>query len=108
MRKYPIYNNLLKDTIDKDLTITQKRLMIKRISKIDTSGHELIYALIRMYQYDNNQENTSFTLPYKGEYKDYDVCFDINNLPNRLKQILFKFVGIHIDKMKDNANIFRV
>ena len=107
MRKYPLYDNLSKDVNDIDLTITQKRILIKRIPKIDKYGHELIYALIRMYQYENKEENTSFTLPYNGEYKDDNVCFNIDKLPNKLKQILFKFSGIHVDKMKEEKEMLR-
>ena len=101
MSKFPLYDSLLTDIPTKDLTVTQKRLFIKRIEKIDMNGHELIYALIRMNQVENNEENTSFTLPYNGIYVESDICFDLDKLPNVLKQILFKFMGVHIAKMKE-------
>jgi hypothetical protein len=101
MSKFPLYDSLLKDISSNDLNVTQKRAFLKRIQKIDTDGHELVYALIRMYQVENNEENTSFTLPYNGTYVESAICFDLDRLPNMLKQILFKFTGVHLDTMKD-------
>jgi hypothetical protein len=101
MSKFPLYDSLVKDISTIDLNITQKRAFVKRIQKIDTNGHQLVYALIRMYQVENNEENTSFTLPYNGMYVESDICFDLDKLPNMLKQLLFKFTGVHLDTMKD-------
>ena len=105
MSKFPLYDSLIKDLPKKDLTTTQKRVFIKRITKIDKNGHDLVYALIRMYQVENNEENTSFTLPYNGTFIDNDINFDLDNLPVDLKQILFKFTGVHIEKMKEERSI---
>jgi hypothetical protein len=105
MSKFPLYDSLIKDLPKKDLTMTQKQVFIKRIAKIDKNGHDLVYALIRMYQVENNEENTSFTLPYNGTFIDNDINFDLDNLPVDLKQILFKFTGVHIGKMKEERSI---
>lgn len=105
MSKFPLYDSLIKDLPKKDLTMTQKRVFIKRIAKIDKNGHDLVYALIRMYQVENNEKNTSFTLPYNGTFIDNDINFDLDNLPVDLKQILFKFTGVHIGKMKEERSI---
>jgi hypothetical protein len=105
MSKFPLYDSLSKDLIDKDLTLSQKRVFIKRITKIDNNGYDLVYALIRMYQVENNEENTSFTLPYNGIFVDTDINFDLDKFPIDLKQILFKFLGVHIGKMKEERSI---
>jgi hypothetical protein len=105
MSKFPLYDSLSKDLPETDLTSTEKRLFIKRISKIDKHGHELVYALIRMYQVENNDENTSFTLPYNGTFLDSDIHFDLDKFPINLKQILFKFLSAHMDKMKEEISI---
>ena len=105
MSKFPLYDSLSKDLSVKDLTITQKKLFIKRIANIDKNGHELIYALIRMYQVENNEENTSFTLPYNGIFVDNDINFDLDKFPISLKQILFKFLSVHMDKMNEEILI---
>lgn len=104
MSKFPLYDSLSKDIPEVDLTPTEKRLFIKRIEKIDKNGHELVYALVRMYQVEN-EENTSFTLPYNGTFVDGDIHFDLDKFPMYLKQILFKFLVVHIDKMKEERTI---
>lgn len=105
MSKFPLYDSLSKDISHADLTAAQKRSFIKRISTIDENGHDLVYALIRMYQVENNEKNTSFTLPYNGTFVDSDIHFDLDKFPPTLKQILFKFLAVHIDKMKEERRI---
>ena len=105
MSKFPLYDSLSKDIKTEDLSVIQKRTFIKRVNKMDTRGHELIYALIRMYQIENNEENTSFMLPYNGIYVNTDIHFDLDKIPKNLKNILFKFVSIHLEKMKEEKYI---
>jgi hypothetical protein len=105
MSKFPLYDSLYKDIPENDLTIAQKRSFVKKICNIDVNGHELVYALIRMYQVENNEENTSYILPYNGTYVDSDICFDLDKFPKTLKQVLFKFLGIHLEKMKEEEYI---
>ena len=101
MSKFPLYDSISKDIPKEDISVFQKNRFIKRLQKIDNNGHDLIYALIRMYQIENNEDNTSFTLPYNGIYVDQDIHFDIENLPKNLRHILFKFVSLHLQKMKE-------
>jgi hypothetical protein len=105
MSKFPLYDSLSKDIPNIDLTLTQKKMFIKRISKIDKNGNDLVYALVRMYQVENNEVNTDFTLPYNGTFVESDINFDLNKFPTNLKQILFKFLGVHIDKMKEERRM---
>lgn len=105
MSKFPLYDSLSKDLKIEDLSVMQKRAFLKRVDKMDAYGHELIYALIRMYQIENNEENTSFMLPYNGVYVNTDIHFDLDNIPKDLKNILFKFVSIHLEKMKEEKCI---
>ena len=101
MSKFPLYDNIIKDISKKDLTIPQKKALIKRIQKIDNNGHELIYALIRMYQTENSDQEMSFTLPYNGLYVENNINFDLENLPVELRQMLLKFVDVHLAKMQE-------
>ena len=101
MSKFPLYDSLFKDTSSDDLSTIQKRTFIKRVDKIDTSGYELMYILIKTYEIENNEQDKTFNLPYKSFCVDDNINFDLDNLPKKLKQILFKFAQIHIGKMKD-------
>jgi len=105
MSKFPLYDNLSRNIPTIDLTLAQKRLFVKRIEKIDQNGHELVYALIRMYQVEN-REDISFTIPYEGIITpETGINFNIDNLPIQLKHILFKFSEVHIEKMKEEEKI---
>lgn len=105
MSKFPLYDSLSKNIPTTDLTVSQKKTFIKRLEKIDHEGRELVYALIRMYQMENNEENTSFTLPYNGKYVNNNISFDLDGLPVPLKQILLKFLSAHLAKMREERTI---
>jgi hypothetical protein len=105
MSKFPLYESLSKNILNTDLTQQQKKIFIKMFGKIDHSGQELVYALIRMYQMENNEDDTSFVLPYNGKYTGTDINFNLENFPNNLKQILFNFLHIHLEKMKEEQRI---
>ena len=71
------------------------------IKTIDDNTAELIYALIRVYQLENNENNIStFTVPYDGKFIDNEIKFDLNELPIKLKHILFKFLKLHCNVVK--------
>lgn len=105
MSEFPLYDSLSKNIPETDLSFSEKRAFIKRFEKIDHEGHELVYAVIRMYQMVNNEQNTSFTLPYNGKYINNDISFDLDGFPIPLKQILAKFLSVHIEKMKEERTI---
>ena len=105
MSKFPLFDNLSKDIPTRDLLLAEKRLFMKNIDEIDKNGSELIYALIRVYQIENKEDNTSFTLPYNGTYVDKNITFDLDKFPIKLKHILFKFLKVHLDKLKEEQII---
>jgi len=94
---FPLYDRLyneIKD--DEDLTAKQKEEFVKITKNIDSDGQELIYALIRVYQLENSEDKSTFKIPYGGKYVKNDIKFDFNELPIKLKHMLYKFVQIHI------------
>ena len=105
MSKFPLYDSLSKDIKNRELTVAQKKDFVKKVSQLDQNGHELLYAVIRMYQVENKENNTCFALPYNGLFLDSDIKFDLENFPKKLKQILFKFIKIHLGKMTEEENI---
>lgn len=105
MTKFPLYDSLSKDISNKDLSVIQKRTFIKNVLNIDKDGCELIYALIKTFQIENKEEDINYSLPYKGKYDNDDIVFDLDNFPIKLKQILFKFVIVHLQKMKEEQTI---
>jgi hypothetical protein len=95
---FPLYDNLLKDINLEcsDLTLEEKEELIKKIKKIDLSGAELIYSIIRKYQLENETDSmSSFNLPYKAVQQKTGIKFNLELLPNKLKQMIYKFVNMH-------------
>lgn len=103
MSKFPLYDSLSKNIPNTDLTVAQKKMFVKKIEKIDKNGHELVYALVRMYQVENKEENINFALPYTGVYVDGDISFNLDNFPISLRHILFRFLNVHIEKMREET-----
>lgn len=104
MSNFPLYNNLYKETIEKDLTTMQKKSFIKKIENIDQHGFELIYTLVKIYQTEHDI-CSNYILPYNGIYINNDISFNLDNLPNKLKRILYKFLQVHIKKMEEEEKL---
>lgn len=104
MSNFPLYDTLSTDLSDKDLTVLQKKKFIARVSKLNTEASELIYALILTY-YNVNTQGDNLTIPYKGKLHTSGLEFNLLNLPVKLRQLLFKFVTIHQEKVKEDEEI---
>lgn len=104
MSNFPLYASLSADVPDKDLTGAQKADFVKKVSAMDQSGHELIYALIKTY-YIDQETNSPFILPYGGRYAKNDMVYDLDNIPHTLRQILYKFAKIHTKRMKEEKKL---
>jgi len=102
---FPLYDNLLLDICSRDLNTKEKNDFMLKIKSIDENGSELVYALIRVFQMENSYDTSTFKLPYDGKYSKNDMKFDLNQLPNELKQILYKFVQLHTESMKEENKL---
>ncbi len=101
MNNFPLYDNLSKDLKNRDLLVKEKTDFVNKIKQIDQDGLDLIYALIRVYYVKNEENKTDFSLPYNGKYIKEDMKFDLDDFPIQLKQMIFKFIKIHIVKMEE-------
>lgn len=110
MSGFPLYDNLISNLPKKDLTVKQKEAMIADIPKLDHNGKELVYTLIKYYNKINDE--TPSQLPYKGQSEDSneDVGDDMKNitwcitdLPHPLRQLLYKFIIMHIKKLEEDC-----
>lgn len=102
MSTFPLYEQMSRDIKNKDLTKKQKKEFVTLVSKIDTHGAELMYVLIRIFEMNNSKMSGTYKLPYSGTYTSKnDITFDLESLPIKLKQLLFKFINIHIKAMEE-------
>ena len=109
MSYFPLYDNLVQELPTKDLTLKQKDEFSKNILKIDTNGMELIYALIHFYFIRNESATEIVDLPYAGtkienEHNNYDITWEIGNFPIKLRQLLYKFVSMHLKTITEEPN----
>lgn len=102
MSKYPFYDILNQKIKDKDLTHKQKTDLIKKISKLDQDGKELLYAIIKIHSLKTNESFSTFKIPFSGTYNNNSVQFNLENFSYPLKQIIFKFVPMHLKKMRED------
>jgi hypothetical protein len=107
MSSFPFYDMLSNNIKNKDLTIKQKNEFMTKISHIDEKGTELLYLIIRLYEINNNKDVIeSYKLPYSGNYiNKTDIQFDLEQFPVILKQMLYKFINIHIKQMEEENTI---
>ena len=105
MSNFPLYDNLIKDVQRKNLTIKECEDFIEKVLKIDNNGRELVYVLIQFY-YGIENLKTSGNLPYGGKKERHgkssmNLTWDLAKFPQKLKQILYKFVSMHTKKMQE-------
>jgi hypothetical protein len=104
MSSFPFYDIMMKDTKNTDLTLKQKNDFLSKVVLMDKDGRELIYALIRVFEINNEDLPSSFKLPYSGKFVEKDMHFDLEKLPFKLRQVLYKFINVHLEKMEEEKN----
>ena len=97
---FPLYNHLLKDVVDDDLSKEKKEEFAKNIKAMNAQGHKLVYVLIRRFSVDNEECKTDGALPYEGKYMKKNLKFELERFPNRLKQMLHQFTVMHLQEME--------
>lgn len=98
----PIYTSLIKECDDKDLTGVQKATLVKKIQGLNEDGMERVYAIIMVY-FIENEPNVGSGIPYNSKIEGTNISFNLEFIPNRLKQILNKFVTIHSKVMSETG-----
>jgi hypothetical protein len=88
---FPLYPSLKSDEF-KELSEVQKDELFDFIKDITDEKQEQIYALIRAYHLDH--DNQIQDLPYGGKILKSGIKFDIDCLPSNLQSILYQFVKI--------------
>lgn len=75
--------------------MTQKQ-MVELNEKLKTTNHLAIGRLIVEHYYQEGGKTSieDPKVPYNGTYKNGGTTFDVKELPNKLKWILWKFVNI--------------
>ena len=98
MSTFPLYDNLNINIPKKDLTARQKDEIVKNIQTLNHHAKELIYALIQFYARETGiQDNLPFNcIQTVGDGKEYNVSWNIQDLPIPLRHIIHKFLTMHL------------
>ena len=101
-----LYKQLKKDSLLIDLTHDQKDEFVKSIKTLDESGTEIVYILIRMYELEMTSKSDEF--PYNSKLTaSKELKFDLEQLPNQLKWIIYKFIKKHLGRMSEESDRYR-
>jgi hypothetical protein len=95
-----LYESLSNSCNDKDLTIENKKYFIKNLPNLDNEGMEILFILIVFHM--KNTENKINLPPYKSIFSGKDLEINLENLPNKLKNILYKFLNLHLKKIEED------
>jgi hypothetical protein len=99
MSNFPLYDNLVNKISEKKLTPYQKNKLLKQFEFLETEQHELIYVLIKTYENLNCKLNNMQIFPFDIVSDNNELNININNLPPKLQQILYKFINTHIKSL---------
>jgi hypothetical protein len=102
MSDFPLYESLKKGLPKKDLTVKQKEDFINKVVNIDIAGKELVYILICSHFENASDDGSVEILPYGGVSAVNSVDFDFAKFPVDLRQMLYKFVLMHVKNMDDD------
>lgn len=96
---FPLYKSLAVGLPNKDLTVLQKNDLLSTIEKMTLEGREMVYALIKCFSIEKDQEDT---IPYQGQRKGENLHFDLAKFPQELRQLLYKFSKIYKKKQEED------
>ena len=99
-----LYNSLKDGCETKDLTIEQRDVFAKNIKDLDGKGQEMVYVLIKMFEMDETKITTD-QLPYESKVVSKEIRLDLDKIPDKLKQMIFKFSNMHLKNMEEELRI---
>jgi hypothetical protein len=102
MSEFPLYNSLKKGLPKKDLTVKQKEDFLSKVDIINTTGKELIYILICTHHNASSPDSQEEMYPYGSDQTSSNEAeFDFAKFPLDLRQMLYKFVLMHVKNMEE-------
>ena len=105
MNEFALYNTLSQNIPTKDLNPTQKTKLVNVIKDLDENATELVYALIK-YHHLNDTKPSDIYNHKKTNVRaaKVDISWNLSDLPIKLRNILYKFVTLEEQRMKESEN----
>jgi len=106
MSGFPLYDNLIKDLPKRDLSVKDKEKFIKDIKQMNVNGRELVYALIQVYNEQNESDPKTKYVPYNGDKEEestgvFKFLWVYTQFPIKLRHLLSRFATIHLQKQQE-------
>jgi len=99
---YSLYQTFSHNIPKKDLTLVQKKKLVKKLESLEDNEMQACLRLILEHARLNSDQKIVSELPYNGEEsEDGFPIFDISELPQELRWVLHKFVNV-CDKNSDS------
>jgi len=102
---FPLYNLLYEKTKNESFNATDCIHLVENVKKLDKSGFELLFVIIRIYSVKTATEKDINDIPFSGQKIEgtqlenkSDVKFDIRNFPDKLNHMLLEFTKMHLTK----------
>jgi len=108
MNSFPLYNRIINNVPNVDLTQAEKEFFSENIKNMDELGRELLFVLILQFSLENKKKGKN-KIPYKGKKEMIDeelsnFTWNLQDLPITLKQMLFKFMKMHLLTMEEERS----
>jgi len=100
MNLFPLYETLKADLPKKDLTLKERKKFLENILEADQEAHELLFVLIKCFYLENEKFKT-YEIPYEAEVLKDKINFDLASFPPSLKQLLYKFLCLHMKRKEE-------
>lgn len=96
MNRFPLYGNLDRFASDTPLSDMELIDFVRRIKKLDLDKMELVYVLIHLhYYYNDDREDRVNHTPYNGKQIKNDIRFNIDEFPSDLKHRIYGFLKLN-------------
>ena len=109
MNSFPLYNQIVNNVPTVDLTPAEREFFSENIKNMDELGKELLFVLIYHFYSENKKKSGKNTIPYKGKKETVNddltnFTWNLQDLPITLRQILVKFMKMHIITMEEERS----
>lgn len=108
MNSFPLYNRIVNNVPNCDLTQEEKEFFIDNIKNMDELGKELLFVLIFQFSTENKKKRNN-KVPYKGKKETINdevsnFTWNLQDLPITLRQMILKFMKMHLVKMEEERS----
>ena len=109
MNSFPLYNQIVNNLPTIDLTPAEREFFSDNIKNMDELGKELLFVLIYHFYSENKKKGKNTIIPYKGKKEEVNdnltnFTWSLQDLPIPLRQILLKFMKMHIITMEEERS----